>query len=725
MVTLEGNIEEITFYSEETGFMVFVLAHDQEYDTCVGVMPAVAAGESITVTGEWVAHKVYGNQLKVASFTLRVPTDLEDIRRYLASGIIYGIGKVTADRLITEFGEDTLTVLSDHPELVAGVRGIGKKRAQKICDSYHEHMASREVMIQLTHFGVSPNQALKLYLQYGNDAVSILKTNPYRMIEDIAGIGFKTADGIALGLGIEKESAFRLKAGINYTLSWGCSQGHVYLPKELLLAQCTRMLEVDREQIAGVLDGMIQKGNVDTVDEDIYLPAMYRDEVECAKRIVGLTVFGNRIEDAKTLVDEEAKAFAVKLSQEQIQAVEQAVYEPCSIITGGPGTGKTTIIQLAIQIFTNKQLRVFLCAPTGRAAKRMAEATGYAASTIHRLLEYGGEGHFMKNADSPIEADVLIVDEMSMVDVNLMHMLISAVPSGAKLILIGDADQLMSVGAGNVLRELIQSGCVPTSRLTKVYRQGEGSLIVDNAHRINQGDLPVAKTNSDFTFVELDDVQETLQKLKKYFLVMKKRIDQQALYGIQVLSPTKKGELGVLHINQQLQDILNPPGPKEYRRGDTIFRVGDKVMQIKNNYQIEWTDGQGRRDKGVFNGDMGVVTDLDLEAETLEVLFDDERFVDYALSELDQLQHAYCLSVHKSQGSEFDTVLLLLNGPAPLMTRNLLYTAVTRAKKRLYLLGSRETLARMIANNYISHRYTHLGEFIQKNHILLTGESHA
>lgn len=721
MQTIEGIIEDITFFSDESGFMVFTLATNDDYVTCVGTMPEVAVGEKIELSGNYTSHPVYGDQFKVASFTLKVPTTLEDITSYLSSGIIYGVGPATAKRIVDKFGEETLYVLENSPEQIATIKGIGKKRAPLICESFHEHMASREIMLQLTHLGVSANQALKLYKEYGNNAVSVLKTNPYQIIEDIAGIGFKTADAIARDIGISKDSIFRLKSGMGFVLNWASQNGHDYLPKAELISKSAVILEVNPDSITNVLNSMIADGIAIDYKDCIYLPSLYFAEMECAKRLVNLCNFGKVIEEAEEDLEKAIPDFSIQMSEEQRRAILQAIKYPCSIITGGPGTGKTTIIELAISIFEKRDMSVFLCAPTGRAAKRMSEATGYEASTIHRLLEFSGEGFFQKNEDNPIETDVLIIDEMSMVDMDLMYKLIQAIPNGTKLIMIGDADQLMSVGAGNVLNEMVNSKEIPTTKLTKIYRQGEGSLIVENAHRINHGEQPYVEKGADFDFVEINSVREILSKLKQYFMVMRKRVTKLELYDIQVLSPTKKGDLGVPALNIALQDIINPGNTKEYKRGDVIFRIDDKVMQIKNNYNIEWRDKKGNSDLGVFNGDMGIISDMDFDDESLDVLFDDDRTVRYPFNELDQLNHAYCMSVHKSQGSEFDTVLLLLNGPAPLMTRNLLYTAVTRAKKKLYLLGDMFTMMRMINNNHINERYTNLANFIIENQELLNG----
>lgn len=722
METISGIIEDVTFYNSDTGFTVFTLGDGETYTTCVGSLPELAVGENVELRGSWGSHHVYGDQFKVESVEIHVPTTLEDIFAYLSSGIVYGIGSTTAKRLIDEFKEDTLEVLATSPQLVASVQGIGKKRAEKICQSYSEHMASREVMVKLAHFGITTGQATKIYIAYGNNAVAMLQNNPYRIIEDISGIGFKTADAIAIGMGIEKDSVFRLEAGISYVLSCALMNGHVYLPLDFLIRNSGETLEVGEEKVREVLGTMIQKGTLIDIKGGVYLQPMYMSEVETARRLVELVRYGKRDEKLIEKLDERISAFPISISQEQREAIGVAVENPCTIITGGPGTGKTTIIKLAIDIFAVSGKKVQLCAPTGRAAKRMSQATEYDAATIHRLLEYTGDGRFAKNEENPIDVDVLIVDEMSMVDMDLMYRLIMAVPSGAKLILIGDSDQLMSVGAGNVLKDMINSQCIPTVRLTHVYRQGEGSNIVLAAHSINQGEMPELLTEGDFVFADIEHNKELLAKLIHYFKVMKKRISKEELFEIQVLCPSKKGELGVLNINKELQEILNPDvGYGERRVGDTVFRVYDKVMQIKNNYNIPWVDKFGNEDCGVFNGDVGYISDINTKAEMLTVNFDDGKIVSYPFADVDQIIHAFAMTVHKSQGSEFNTVLMVLNAPTPLLTRNLLYTAVTRARAKMYLLGSRGTLAKMIGNDRVSMRYTNFCQFLKQEQARLEG----
>lgn len=713
--TLTGVIEDITYYNSDNGFTVFVLEHEDEYTTCVGTLPEMSVGERVTLKGKWGVHPTYGDQFKVEEISLHIPTTLEDIHMYLSSGIVYGVGPTTAERLIEAFGEDTLEVLATSPQLVASVRGIGKNRALKICESFNEHLASREVMLKLTHFGISASQATKLYLEYGNDAVSVLQNNPYRIIEDIQGFGFKTADAIAIKMGVQKDSINRLEAGVSYVLSLAMMNGHVYLPEDKLLFNSAEILECERDKVKEAVDNMLATGALTCADGGIYLTSMYLCEVETAERIATLVKYGTRWSNLATQVENGINKFPIEISDEQRQAIEMAVEHPCSVITGGPGTGKTTIIKLAIDIFLGAGKRVMLCAPTGRAAKRMSQAADYEATTIHRLLEYTGDGRFMRDEENPLDADVLIIDEMSMVDIDLMHRLMSAVPNGAKLIFIGDADQLMSVGAGNVLRDMISSECVPTMRLSHVYRQGDGSGIVMAAHSINNGQMPQLSSEGDFVFVDIDNPRELLAKLLQYFRVMKNRVGREELFDYQVLSPSKKGDLGTVNLNRELQKILNPENDDDERRmGETVFRTSDKIMQIKNNYNIEWVDEDGIEDCGVFNGDVGTITDIRVGAEMVNVRFDDGKRVEYPFADLDQIIHAYAMTVHKSQGSEFDTVLMVLNAPVPLLTRNLLYTAVTRAKKKMYLLGSRDTLKRMIDNNRVSERYTNFALYLKR-----------
>lgn len=722
METITGVIEDITYRNAENGFTVFVLDTDDEYVTCVGSLPELGIGEKVTLNGKWGNHPVYGDQFKVDSVSLHTPTTIEEIFSYLSSGIVYGIGDATAKRLIEEFGEDTLEVLATSPQLVASVRGIGRKRAEKICESFNEHMASRDVMMKLTHFGVTASQATKIYLAYGNAAVAVMEQNPYRIVEDIQGIGFKTADEIALKTGIERDSIFRIEAGLSYVLSLAMMNGHVFLPRTQLISTSSELLGCIAEKVQTAIDNMVTIGKLVETDGGVYLFNMYLSEAQTAERIIQLVHYGVKSRDLARQVEIGIKDFPIKVSDEQRLAIETAVENPCTIITGGPGTGKTTIIKLALDIFLGAGKKIQLCAPTGRAAKRMSQAADYEASTIHRLLEYTGDGRFMRNEDNPIDTDVLIVDEMSMVDIDLMHKLIMAIPNGAKLILIGDADQLMSVGAGNVLKDMISSNTIPTVRLTKVYRQGEGSGIVMAAHRINNGKMPEFTKDGDFVFAEIDSVIELKNKLMQYFRVMKNKVGSEELFKLQVLCPSKKGELGTVNLNRELQKILNPENEYEEKKvGEAVFRFKDKIMQIKNNYNLEWTDNLGNEDCGVFNGDVGRIHDVNTKAEMVTVRFDDGKQAQYPFADLDQLIHAYAMTVHKSQGSEFDTVLMVLNAPAPLLTRNLLYTAVTRAKKKMYLLGNKETLKRMIANNKVSERYTNLSLYLIRENEKLGG----
>lgn len=720
MPAFEGVIDEIVFRNESNGYTVLALKPDKgRAFTVVGTFPMINNGERIYIEGEWTEHRDYGKQLKASSFEILKPTTKSGIERYLASGIIKGVGPATAKLLVKTFGNETLEVLENHPDRLIEIDGIGPKRARQIAESYQMQRESRMIMVYLAGFGLTPAMSLKIYNRYKENTKAIIDRDPYRLIEDIGGIGFRSADAIALSMGFQKNDEKRLRSGIQYVLSDAENNfGHTYLPYTHLVEEASVLLEVPSELTERSVSFQIMKGELVCEDVDgekiIYLASLYHAEAEVAVKIKKLLMdktdadYTDKIEETiQKLYDDQG----MLLSDMQKEALSLASQSRVCIITGGPGTGKTTLIQCLIQLFSGEG-EIELCAPTGRAAKRMTEATGREARTIHRLLEYSGSDEvFQRNADSPLTAKTIIVDEMSMVDIFLMRNLLKAVKNGTRIILSGDKDQLPSVGAGNVLSDLIESGAVPVIRLTEIFRQAEKSAIVKNAHKINRGENPkVNEKNTDFFLERCKTSQDTLTSvlnLAKSRLPNYMNLDP--MRDIQVMAPLKKSEYGVHNLNLLLQDELNPKGIKaELKKGETIFRLGDKVMQTKNNYNIEWTKGS-ETGLGVFNGDIGFITQVDPEERTVTVTFDDGRVTEYDRDTLEDIELAYCMSVHKSQGSEFQAVILVLfSGPSMLMTRNLLYTAVTRAKKLVVIVGKEECIHQMVSNNRITKRYSAL-----------------
>ena len=722
MEELRATISETLFRNEENGYTVLGCRAGRENVTVVGIMPEVAAGEQAVFQGDWMTHPQYGKQFKAARCEILTPSTLLGIERYLGSGLIKGIGPATARLIVQEFGKGALDVISEHPERLTEIAGIGKKRAAQIAQSFQEQYATRQVMVFLQTYGVSPSLAVKISKVYGNRAQEIIRQNPYRMVEDIEGVGFLTADRIALSMGMAPDSPERISAGLIYALQDAAvSAGHTFLPMEELLQTAGRLLRVPADQLQNHLTALLLsrklRSHVVEDMEAVFLPQMWQAEAEIARRLMDLqaaaqTVMGSTV---TAQIKNFEKAHGIRFSDTQKQAISMAAQQGLLVITGGPGTGKTTIINCILSLLDTES--VLLAAPTGRAAKRMSEATGKEAATLHRLLEYGGEdGKFTRDEDNPLDCTCLIVDEMSMVDVFLMRAFLRAVPQGTRLILVGDADQLPSVGAGNVLGDILKSGAVPSVRLTEIFRQAETSLIVRNAHAINRGEMPILNQKGGNFFFErkplAEDAARTIvelcgTRLPKFLKTFEPMRD------IQVLSPTKKGECGVLALNNMLQAALNPPArnKNELSYGDKVFREGDKVMHIKNNYQLEWQDGKGGEGQGVFNGDMGTVLSVDAEDKELTVLFDDGRSADYDYAMLEELELAYCLSVHKSQGSEFTCVVMpAVGGPPMLRTRNLFYTALTRARQLVVLVGREDAVAAMVNNNHIARRYTALSE---------------
>lgn len=720
---ITGTIQTIIYRNADNGWTVLELtAENGERLSAVGTLPLCAVGERVELEGAFVTHPRYGRQFKASSAKTLAPATLAAIEGYLGSGVIKGVGAATAHAIVAHFGMDTLSVLDEQPERLTEIPGIGKKRGALIADSYRDNRQMRDVMLALEPYGVTVNQAWKLYRIYGEGCIARIEENPYQIIADVDGIGFVTADRIAQNVsGFSFDSPARLRAGLLYALAQGCGEyGHTYLPRASLLDYAQRLLGVGQEALADALDDMIgarevvyqMVGDVDGV----FQPRLCAMENEIAARLVKLAA----LPEVNPFLEAAAAAprGSIRLAPQQAEAVRLAMTQGVLVVTGGPGTGKTTIIRCITEILTDMQMEFALTAPTGRAAKRMSEATGCEARTLHRLLEYvPGEG-FKRNADDPLLYDMIIVDEASMVDVPLLHALLVAIPAGTRLIMVGDSDQLPSVGPGDALRDIIASGVVRVVRLTEIFRQAQQSLIVTNAHRINAGRMPLLDNGaqSDFRFEEYQSQEQALERVLGLCAHPDASLPVgEPLMDIQVLAPMKKGPLGVYNLNARLQAALNPPSPDkaEHAFGERILRVGDKVMQVQNNYKVEWTrrgpNGASIEGAGAFNGDLGTVYRIDNGARRFSILFDDDRLAHYEFTQSDEIELAYCISIHKSQGSEFPVVILpLCGGPPVLLTRNLLYTALTRARRQVVCLGRRETVAAMVQNNRDMRRYTAL-----------------
>lgn len=718
--TWEAVVEETVFRNEENGYSVISVRAGKETCTAVGILPPLTPGEQLLLTGTWVDHPHYGRQFKCSGCQIRKPTSLLGIERFLSSGLIKGVGEATARLLVNAFGEDTLDAMTDVDRLKQ-LKGISEKRARMIAASFAEQYGVRRNMIFLQSYGISPALAMKIAKAYGERTEEVMRSNPYRMVDDVEGAGFLTADRIALSMGIARDSGFRLRSGMKYLLQEASvSAGHTYLPRETLLRRAAEMLNSTPEALENHLNALLLDRELvlSRIGEEdcVFLSSMYYCETETAMRLLKILETAPEKDDRGVLraIGEYERGHGMTFSPLQKQAVLSAVEKGVLVITGGPGTGKTTIINCILSLLSPEG-KVLLAAPTGRAAKRMSEATGEDAKTIHRLLEYSGEEQrFLRNQDNPLKCACVIVDEMSMVDIFLMRSLLRALRGGTRLILVGDADQLPSVGAGNVLRDILASGAVPSVRLTDIYRQSAESMIVMNAHRINQGEMPVLnRKGSDFFFdrrLNQDEAARTIVSLCSARLPAYLNL-KDGFHAIQVMAPAKKGPCGVIALNRLLQDTFNPERPRRPQIvfGDQVFRPGDKVMHIKNDYQLAWTTDSGEEGEGVFNGDVGFVTDVDAEDHSLTVRYDDERNVTYEYGQLEELELAYCISVHKSQGSEFPAVVMpVTGGPKMLLTRNLFYTALTRARELVVLVGSERVIEEMVGNNYITVRYTAL-----------------
>lgn len=733
---LTGTVKAIIYRSEDTGFTVLELTNEAGEDmTAIGEMPLAGVGERVELTGQWTEHKTYGRQFRAETCKTLAPATLTALKNYLASGLIKGVGESTAQAIVQTFGMETLDVLEKEPARLAEVPGIGQIRAQTIGASYGAQLGLRDIMLGLQKYGVTIGQAMKLYKIYGELCLAKIEENPYRLIDDVEGIGFKTADAIARNGGVEPDAPYRLRAGLKYTLQWARQEGHTYLPREKLVEVAAGLLQADIAPVERTLTELLLEGQLIQEqlpgEDGIFLPGMFRTEQDCALRLLrlqGQSALDNPFFRPKAQIARLEQQLDITLAPAQRQAVELALKAGALVITGGPGTGKTTILRFVITLLEEMGTEYALCAPTGRAAKRMGEATGRDASTIHRLLEYSyGEGGFGRNAENTLLADVVIVDEMSMVDVPLMAALLRALAPGTRLIMVGDSDQLPSVGPGNVLRDMVDSGQIPVVRLTEIFRQSGRSAIVTNAHRINEGQMPILEGLEDFGFEPMEEQEAVIRRLIALNSGKAAKLGaQEPLQDIQVLAPMKKGPLGVYNLNKRLQEALNPPAHKKKERkyGDVVFREGDKVMQIKNDYRLAWTRSLPHQPpemgEGVYNGDLGTIMSIDLYEQTLEVLFDDGRSAVYAFSMLEELELAYCISIHKSQGSEFPIVLLpLLGGPPMLLNRNLLYTAVTRARHMVCILGRQSCIQQMVRNNQVKRRYSGLARFLCRQKELL------
>lgn len=736
MEELQGYVDHIVFRNADNGYTVLNLISDEDEITCVGIFPVVTEGEILLLHGEYTSHPTYGEQFQMKSYETKPPEDVLSMERYLASGAIKGIGVALAARIVRRFKNDTFRIMEEEPERLAEVKGISERMAMEISNQMVEKKDLRDAMIFLEKYGISTNLAVKIYQAYGQEIYSVIHENPYRMAEEVSGIGFKIADEIASRVGIRTDSDFRIRSGILYCLTGAATLGHTYLPREELLRYANQLLGVEPEHIEGHIMNLAMDGKVELKEEGIYAKSFYRMEQRSAGMLHALNqeydVTPAKLAQAIARISEEEQ---MELDEWQAEAVRQAATHGLFVLTGGPGTGKTTTIRAMISYFVGEGYDIFLAAPTGRAAKRMSETTGYEAKTIHRMLEVNGAmseaeesakqigGMFERNESNPLEADVIIIDEMSMVDITLLYALLKAVGAGTRLILVGDVNQLPSVGPGNVLRDIIASGCFPMVTLQKIFRQASQSDIVVNAHKINDGEhIALDNKSKDFFLLKRYDADVIINVMLQLVKQKMPRYVDATSYDIQVLTPTRKGLLGVERLNTILQQYLNPPAKqkKEHQVGDRIFREGDKVMQIRNNYQLEW-EIRSRyglaidKGLGVFNGDVGIIQEINDYSSTVSVLYDENRLVQYPFKGLDELELAYAITIHKSQGSEYPAVVMpLLPGPRMLMNRNLLYTAVTRARKCITIVGDENVFYQMVDNTTQQRRYSGLQERIKE-----------
>ena len=738
MDNITGYVDHIVYQNSDNGYTVMTLVAEGEEVTCVGMCKGLGQGENISAEGEYIEHPVYGRQFKIQTYETVAPTDRAGMERYLGSGAIRGVGEALAARIVKKFGDDTFRIIEEEPERLAEVKGISERKAQEIAVQMEEKKDLREALVYLQQYGISNTLAVKIYNTYGMEMYSVMRENPYRLAEDVSGVGFRIADEIAGRIGIHTDSDYRIRSGILYTLLQAVGEGHCFLPLELLLRRASELLGVSEENIRPQVDNLIMDRKLVAKGDALFAAAYYYAELNCANMLRNLNIPMLEAENLpaqdmaiRKRLERMAENLSMELDELQLKAVEESIKNGLFILSGGPGTGKTTTINMIIRYFESEGMDIFLAAPTGRAAKRMTEATGFEAKTIHRLLELNSalsdddtrRANFERNQENPLEADVVIIDEMSMVDIQLFQALLKAILPGTRLILVGDVDQLPSVGPGQVLRDLMNSEAFPMVTLEKIFRQAGESDIVVNAHRINKGEqIALDNKSRDFFLLERNDVNVIYKHMIQLIREMLPKYVNATPFDIQVLTPMRKGSLGCETLNGILQRYLNPADPhkKEHSYGNTVFREGDKVMQIKNNYQLEW-EIVGRynipidKGMGVFNGDMGRVLEINETMSTLLVEFDDGRRVNYPFSGLEELELSYAITIHKSQGSEYPAVILpLLGGPRMLFNRNLLYTGITRARNCVTILGSSETVRNMIDNVSENRRYTALESRIRE-----------
>ncbi|HHU17365.1 MAG TPA: ATP-dependent RecD-like DNA helicase [Clostridiales bacterium] len=726
MIEVRGSIAEVIYHNKDNYYTIAVVESEEEQFTVVGYLPTANRGRAYCFRGNWRNHPTYGEQFNFTEYQEEMPSTHEGIESFLSSGVLKGIGRKTAAAIVRKFGEETFAVIENEPHRLTEVNGIGEKKAAAISEAFQTHKEFAQISLFFQQFGIAPVYAMKLYKVYGADTIQAVTENPYQLIDDVFGIGFKKADKIAERMGIDRNSDYRIRSGIKYALWIYVNEGHTYVPQKQFCENAARLMDIGSEQVYEVLiqlafEGEIHIENLEGRPVVFAMPYFIAEQNVC-KGLISLN--NSQLKHIQSNVDQLINATeaetGIVLSENQKYAVKSSLQNGVSVITGGPGTGKTTIINTIIKIFENNGFTTAIAAPTGRAAKRITETTGYEATTIHRLLEYyysedEDTMRFGKNSEDPLQYDVVIIDEASMVDILLMNGLINAIKPGTRLIVVGDADQLPSVGAGNVLRDMIDSEMINSVKLTEIYRQAKESLIVVNAHRINKGEYPECnEKDKDFFLLRKKSEKEMLETIKTLCVKRLPNYYQgyDAIRDIQVLTPIRRGLLGSINLNKELQNVLNPPSRdrEEKTFGDKIFREKDKVMQNRNNYQLEWrrlddfSEGQG-----VFNGDVGYIEKIDKEFNEITIVYDENRYVTYDFSQLDELEHAYSITVHKSQGSEFPIIIMPVSWFPPILaTRNLLYTAVSRGKKAVILVGSENRMHAMIDNNRITERYSGL-----------------